>query len=273
MNEEINLKKMIRKLISLVVSALLLIVLMAIDIQKVQLVEGKYIIIAIVGSLILASFAILFKYFFFTKRFKYLYYQVIDFLFLLNVALLIIQLFFIFAYFPVSVNGSSMMLTLKQDDKLIIHSRSNVERADIVVLKVNEKINQLSFEVTDGELLVKRVIAVAGDTFYYNEDGTLILNGEIYNENYLKDESGKFMIGPGYETITRSFEFSDYATINGKNICKLGEECVVPEDYIFVLGDNRINSVDSRYLGLFHKSQVVGIVKFKKINIFSWERL
>ena len=54
MNEEISLKKMIRKLISLVISALLLIMLMAIDIQKIQLVVEKYILIAIVGSFILA---------------------------------------------------------------------------------------------------------------------------------------------------------------------------------------------------------------------------
>lgn len=273
MNEEISLKKMIRKLISLVISALLLIMLMAIDIQKIQLVEEKYILIAIVGSFILASFAIIFKYFFFTKRFKYLYYQVIDFLFLLNIALFIIQLFFTFAYYPVSVNGTSMMPTLRQDDKLIIQSRNNIERFDVVVLKVDEEINNLSFEVKDGELLVKRVIAVAGDTFYYDEDGTLILNGERYNESYLKDENGSFMIGPDFETTTKSFEFSNYAKIKGESICKPGEECVVPEDYLFVLGDNRNNSVDSRYLGLFHKKQVVGIAKLKKINIFSWERL
>ena len=45
------------------------------------------------------------------------------------------------------------------------------------------------------------------------------------------------------------------------------------DDYYFVMGDNRFNSLDSRSFGLFHKSQIVGIAKYRFQGIINWENI
>lgn len=116
------------------------------------------------------------------------------------------------------VPSASMETTLMTNDRIfatVIHGQWEPQRGKIVIFKDTE--NWL--EKNDTEYLVKRVIGLPGDTISCcTEDGKLLVNGEPYNEEYI---------------------------IDGSNMAF--EEQTVPEGYLFMLGDNREFSADSRY--------------------------
>ena len=92
---------------------------------------------------------------------------------------------------------------------------------------------------------IKRVIGLPGDHIAYEND-TLYINDEALEEPYL-DLYKEQLLDNG--TLTQDFtlqSLTDYSTI--------------PEGYLFVLGDNRRNSVDSRYasVGLVPMEKVLG---------------
>lgn len=139
-------------------------------------------------------------------------------------ALIAIALVFAFLLRTVGVDGDSMNNTLIDQDKLILSSYPYIpQRGDIVV------INR-----TDEEPLIKRVIAVAGDTLDIDdESGEVILNGEVLDEPYLDCKTNR-------------------AAFSG--------EVVIPEGCVFVMGDNRPASHDSRYtdIGFVSISDIMG---------------
>jgi signal peptidase I len=122
-----------------------------------------------------------------------------------------------------SVSSTSMAGTLQVGDILVFEKSSQVTRGDIV-----------AFE-RDGVLLLKRVIAVAGDQISISLDGTVYLNGVTINEEYL---SGTISDGGDV----------DYPL-------------TVPEGKFFVIGDNREESVDSRdnLVGLVSLDEIIGV--------------
>lgn len=85
---------------------------------------------------------------------------------------------------------------------------------------------------------IKRVIAVGGDSLKITEDGTVILNGEVLDEPYLPEKTTTPITGNYYDIQ-------------------------VPEGYIFVMGDNRAASRDSREFGVIPLSKVEGIVHIR----------
>lgn len=266
MNKELSTNKLIRRIISLAISVLTLIIFLLVKINKIQLVKETYILITIILSLIAGFSVILFVKFEKLRKFNNIYYNIVDFLFLLNAALVVTQLLFLITFYPVTVDGTSMNPTLVHEDKLLIKSLGEPKHSDIVVLLVNENYNQITAGVKNGQYIIKRIIAIPGDTFYFDENSNLILNNEIYEEKYLINKK-----------ITRPFSLNDFARtkIAGEfsNICEGTEECFVPDEYYFVLGDNRDNSVDSREIGLFHKSQILGIARYKINNMIDWKEI
>ena len=138
---------------------------------------------------------------------------------------LIIAVFIInFMFQIVTVNGESMIPSLYNNDKLILEKVSyrmtSPKRNDIVVIKYPADIR---------ERIIKRVIAVAGDKVKIN-DNILYVNGKTIDEYYKNEE---FM--------------QDY------------DEAEVPKDSIFILGDNRNFSKDSR-------SNDIGFVKLNLLE-------
>ena len=152
-----------------------------------------------------------------------------------------ITLVFVFCVRLVGVNGESMLPTLRHGDYLALQSNmimGELKYGDIIVAR------KLSFE--DGEPIVKRVIATEGQTVDIQYDqfgqGTVYVDGVALDEPYINE-----IMDPKY---------------TGANGTKL--PLTVEKDCVFVMGDNRNHSADSRYIdiGQIHLDQVLGKVLF-----------
>lgn len=167
---------------------------------------------------------------------------------IIAVILAAIVLFFIR---PTIVKQTSMENTLHENDYMIMARQAyrshDPQRGDIIIFQ-----STMPDESTGRDkLLIKRVIGLPGDDISIIDD-QLYINGEAYEEDYLKD---------GY---TPAFE-----------IPAEGETCTVPENNYFVMGDNRAGSIDSRRseVGCVDRSQIQGKVvlrlfPFNKIRRF-----
>jgi signal peptidase I len=148
--------------------------------------------------------------------------------------------YFIFA--PIIVDGLSMMPTLHDHDRMIVNKLSykigTPKRFDIIV-----------FHAEEGKDYIKRVIGLPGDHIEYKND-TLYINGKAYKEPYLDKYKKQLIDGP----LTEPFTLEE---ITGKK--------TVPKGYLFVMGDNRRFSKDSRHIGFIPMEKVVG-----KANIVYW---
>lgn len=127
----------------------------------------------------------------------------------------ILNIFFVNIYV---VPSSSMEPTLNVGDYMlsmpVIDNKDDPERGDIIVFHPPASWNQ-----PDGTVFVKRVIGIEGDNVECcSPEGNVVINGESIQEDYLKSNNGSL----------------DYSV-------------TVPEGAVFVMGDNRQNSADSRY--------------------------
>lgn len=272
----ITTKKMKTKIISLILSTLFLFLALTIKKVNFQIIKMPYLITIIVVTIILIiwSVVLIFINREVNAKFKYYFYQVLDFMQILVFAIALIQLVFLFWFFPATVQMSSMNPTLFEDDTLIIKvGNKKIERFDIVVIEVD----QMKTFLDEDNLIIKRVIGLPGDNFRYR-NGQLILisNGQEIpiEERFLYDETGNFMKGYGYSTYTSDFDMVSHCHINGEP-CDFTESIAIPNDYYFVMGDNRGNnySYDSRSFGLVHRSSIVGNAKYRMNNILKWDQL
>lgn len=158
---------------------------------------------------------------------------------ILIAAILLVGIRFLFV--PVVVEGSSMMPTLEDGDRLIVNKAgpkiADYKRFDVIVFEANDNTNY-----------IKRIIGLPGDHIQYEND-TLFINGKAYEEAYL--ESYKNTVFSG-RTLTQDFKMEAY----------LDEE-IVPEGHYFVLGDNRQRSKDSRdpRIGFVPEEEILGIAE------------
>ena len=125
------------------------------------------------------------------------------------------------------IYGNSMTPTLQDGEIIFSLKTSDFEQGDIVAFYYNNKI------------LVKRVIAGPADWVDMVEDGTVYVNGELLDEPYL---------------IERAY-----------GECNIELPYQVPDGRIFVMGDHRSTSVDSRNtaVGCVSQEQIVGRIIFR----------
>ncbi|KAB7665381.1 signal peptidase I [Bacillus sp. B1-b2] len=140
------------------------------------------------------------------------------------------------------VDGESMLPTLQDGNKLIVNKlgyrMTGFEHFDVIVFHANEK-----------EDYVKRVIGVPGDKIEYRDD-QLYINGNRYEEPFLNFYRNQVSSG----RLTGNFTLEE-----------LTGEKIVPKGKLFVLGDNRLGSWDSRHFGFIPIEDVVG-----KVNLRYW---
>ncbi|MDO5812657.1 MAG: signal peptidase I [Bacillota bacterium] len=147
------------------------------------------------------------------------------------IVLTMIGTFIVLQFVQVSrVNGSSMENTYFQNNIVLIdkvfYKRQQPKRNDIIIVDYDDGL--------DDTLIIKRVIAVGGDhlDIINNE---VYINGKKIKENYIKEKM---------DTEDLSVD--------------------IPKGKVFVMGDNRNHSLDSRKLGYFDfKDDVIGKVFFK----------
>ena len=145
------------------------------------------------------------------------------------VALIIVAVIFSVFFRIVNVDGESMTHTLNNGDRLLVSGfMYTPQYGDIVVIR---RVNDTP--------LIKRIIGLPGDTMYVNpEDGIVYRNGEALEEPYIRPSS------PECPTPARG----------------IPGEVVVQEGEVYVLGDNRGGSLDSRMLGCQPTDNLVGRV-------------
>lgn len=125
------------------------------------------------------------------------------------------------------IYGTSMTPSLKEGDIVISVKGMDFQRGDVVSFYYNNKI------------LVKRVIAFEGEWVNIDEDGNLYINGTLLEEPYITEKA----LGE----------------------CDIQLPYQVPEGRIFVVGDHRATSVDSRSttVGCVFEEQVVGRIVYR----------
>jgi signal peptidase I len=148
---------------------------------------------------------------------------------------LLIKTFVMQAFF---IPSESMNPTLLTNDRVLVNKLSyhlhDINRGDVVVF---EKEPDASSGPEATKDLIKRVIALPGENIAFDNDKVYI-NGQLLSEPYLP---------PG--TPTRQ---------NDAMPCTLTKPCKVQTGQVFVMGDNRTNSRDSRYIGTIPEDHIVG---------------
>lgn len=170
--------------------------------------------------------------------------KILEWFFSIVIAIVAAWLITSFVFSRYEVHGESMYPTFKDGDNLIVSKISKpletIDRGDVIVLHSNEKRDY-----------IKRLIGVPGDTIQYKRD-QLYINGEKVSEPYLEFNKEHKVANQ----LTEDFNVSDTKYSEGKK--------EIPKGKYLVLGDNRLNSNDSRgKLGLISDNQIVGKAKIR----------
>lgn len=183
---------------------------------------------------------------------RFIMHEILDWIYSIVVALCLAMIIHIFLFVPTKVSGNSMYPTLTNGEYLIVSKISHVFRqvpqyGDIVIIDsrthrerswVDDMAEPMQNYIAifnrssqEHNVWVKRVIGKGGDTLAFH-DGHVYRNGEKLEEPY----------------INEPMEFSMDGTYT------------VPEGTVFVMGDNRNHSSDSRFIGPVPVDHVLGKV-------------
>lgn len=202
--------------------------------------------------------------------------NILEWVYCIVIALVLALLFRYFIGTPTIVKQRSMFPTLKENQRLMLnrthritgktpeigdiitfeapskaYSVSNVDQTNPIAIYANqpesvfEKFVYYSLEITKRSY-IKRVIALEGDHVKI-EENKVYVNGVLLEENYLSND-----------VVTISNVFNDF---------------IVPEGYIFAMGDNRTKSTDCRDFGCIPLEKVEGIVAFRFWPLNTWGKV
>ncbi|MHC5248054.1 signal peptidase I [Enterococcus sp. LJL90] len=180
--------------------------------------------------------------------------KLIEFLkFILYLIVLVVVLVIVrtYVFSPVIVKGDSMDPTLENNERVIALKFGEIQRFDIVTFPAPTEADTN---------YIKRVIGLPGDTVSMSGD-VLHINGEAIDEPYLDEYKSELSEG---EVLTWDFTFETLAQGYHGNppVSQFTGVTTVPEGKLFVLGDNRRISKDSRIIGFIDEDQIIGNVKY-----------
>lgn len=125
------------------------------------------------------------------------------------------------------VDGQSMAPTLKNRQVVFVNRLATPKKNDVVVFE----------DPGSKGLSVKRIIATEGQEIEFRKSGEVYLDGQLLQETYLAPN-------------TKTFSYKKYD--HEKYVCGMNE--------FFVLGDNRMESADSREYGMVPKKNILGVI-------------
>lgn len=172
--------------------------------------------------------------------------EAIDVLSAAMIPIFLMILLFTYVFRVAIVQGDSMMPTLQDEDRLLVFQlQSRPRTGEVIVINAEEAVliaESGSMYKAEGlhKSIVKRVIAVGGQTLDIRpEEGMIYINGEPQEELYTNTSTQLPEVGNAF-----------------------GYPFTVPEGYVFVMGDNRKISLDSRYvnIGLISEEEIEGTV-------------
>lgn len=164
---------------------------------------------------------------------KSLIKNVFEWLDVVVASVIVVVVLFTFVFRMVAIDGDSMNNTLFNGERVIISNMFyEPKRGDIVVISRNTE--NSSEADSYKQPIIKRVIAVEGDRVDIDfEAGIVYVNGEALKEKYIKEP-----------------------TFTGQGEGYVDFPLVVKENCVFVLGDNRNNSMDSRSKSIGDNGQI-----------------
>jgi signal peptidase I len=167
---------------------------------------------------------------------------IIEWAILIGSALVIALLIKTFLFQAFYIPSESMRPTLNVGDRVLVNKMSyrvhDVNRGDIVVFETPPNAKDANGKIKD---LVKRVVALPGETLE-TRDGVVFINGRQLEEPYLRNGVKTCAPNPNPGTCANLGPFT------------------VPSDDVFVMGDNRMASKDSRSFGPIDDDSIVGRV-------------
>jgi signal peptidase I len=202
-----------------------------------------------------------------------------------------------FLYEPFKIPSSSMVPTLVIGDLILVNKFTygirlpvlnkkiidvgDPQRGDVMVFKYPKDMTQD---------YIKRVIGVPGDKITY-ENKRLTVNDKPVTyapmEDYLEDEGLEYhqqfaenLLGVQHRILNnknkRTYDQGQVDNFPNHEACVYSYEkftCIVPEGNYFMMGDNRDNSLDSRYWGFVPNKNIVGKAFFVWMNLGNWKRI
>lgn len=201
--------------------------------------------------------------------------KVVDILlWVIIVALLAAVLVRVFVFTRITVSGESMLQTFQDGEVVGVNKLAKPNRGDVVIFYKNDDVSKFldifasRKSGDDGEhtKLIKRVVAIAGDLLWVERTDeeldlyrvvVLTPENETLHENYyLKDG----------QVLAEETFFISGALLTGSDLGILGEHVgeqnalQIDDGCMFVMGDNRNNSSDSRSFGVVPQSRLFGVV-------------
>jgi signal peptidase I len=204
-----------------------------------------------------------------------------------------------FLFEPFKIPSESMLPTLFSGDYILVNKFTYGVRLPLLGYKVIEINNPkrgdvmvFKFPLNRKQNYIKRVVGVPGDKIVYHSK-KLTINGELLNyrkqTDFLHDNSVveyslqyEEKLAEVTHQILNDESKPSYVDVLEKPIFPLSEQCeyddqgfscVVPKGHYFMMGDNRDNSLDSRYWGFVPENNIVGKAFFIWMNFNKLNRI
>ena len=159
--------------------------------------------------------------------------EVVDLLKSALISIVVVVLLTQFVIKPIQIDGFSMQPTLLDHQRgfsnIIAHAFTTLERFEIVII----------YDDHDQDYFVKRIIGLPGETIEFKND-ELYINGDVVAQDFLDQSYIDSVTDGGHRMFTGDFG-----------------PLTIQDGYVFVMGDNRINSTDSRQRGPYPVKNII----------------